>query len=103
MSVTRSFSSSWGTCWSGAVKRPDLGGRFRTAAGRETLRRSGYERKLPSAAATLMTEAEQIEQVADGRHVARHIGVVVVLHRIGQIGNACLLAKPTLHLLYLRG
>src|ERR1700730_12217527 len=26
MSVTRSFSSSWGTCWSGTVKRPDPGG-----------------------------------------------------------------------------
>src|ERR1700694_3824531 len=100
MSVTRSFSSSWGTCWSGAVKRPDPGGRSRSAGGRESRRRSGYERALPSGAATLKTEAEQIEQVADGRHVARHIGVVVVLHRIGQIGNACLLAKPTLHLLY---
>src|ERR1700682_575204 len=27
MSVTSSFSSAWGTCWSGAVKRPDPGGR----------------------------------------------------------------------------
>jgi trimethylamine--corrinoid protein Co-methyltransferase len=27
-----------------------------------------------------MTEAEQVEQVADGRHVARHIDVVVILH-----------------------
>src|SRR6202163_433059 len=27
MSVTSSFSFSWGTCWSGAVKRPDPGGR----------------------------------------------------------------------------
>src|ERR1700674_2533342 len=90
MSVTRSFSSSWGTCWSGAVKRPDPGGRSRRAGGRESRRRFGYERKLPSAAATLTTEAEQVEQVADGRHVARHVGVVVVLHRIGQIVTTAL-------------
>src|SRR5882762_1902069 len=32
MSVTKSFSSSWGTCWCGTVKRPDPG---RPLAGRE--------------------------------------------------------------------
>ena len=31
-----------------------------------------------------MLEVKQIEQVADGRHVARHVGVVVLI-RIGQI------------------
>src|SRR6266403_3916226 len=90
MSVTRSFSSSWEACWSGAVTRPDPGGRSRGAGGRESRRRLGYERKLPSATPTLMSEAEQVEQVADGRHVARHIGVVVVLHRIGQIVTTAL-------------
>jgi hypothetical protein len=33
----------------------------------------------------MVIEVEQIEQVADGRHVARHVGVVV-LTRIGQRG-----------------
>ena len=42
-----------------------------------------------------MTEVEQVEQVADGRHVARHIDVVLVLHGIGQVvmGVAVLIAS----------
>ena len=35
-------------------------------------------------------EVEQVEQVADGRHVARHIGLATVLNGIGQIiATAC--------------
>src|SRR5262249_33453821 len=30
-------------------------------------------------------EVEQVEQIADGRHVARHIGIVVVLLRVGKV------------------
>src|SRR6266853_6974726 len=89
MRVTRSCSSSRETCWSGAVRRPDPGGPL---AGRRRARVPPALRlrtQEPSAAA-LMTEAEQVEQVADGRHVARHIGVVVVLHRIGQIVTTAL-------------
>src|ERR1700686_1633183 len=102
MSVTRSFRSSWGICWSGAVKRPDPGGplagrrrgrvppgvRLRTQAALQT-----QAAQTTSVAATLTTEAEhveQVEQVADGRHVAGHIGVVVVLHRIGQVVTTAL-------------
>jgi hypothetical protein len=34
-----------------------------------------------------VSEVEQVEQIADGRHVARHVGViaVVVLLRVGQV------------------
>src|SRR5271169_4734924 len=33
----------------------------------------------------MMIEVKQIEQVADGRHVARHVGVVPMLLGIGQV------------------
>lgn len=43
-----------------------------------------------------MIKVEQVEQIADGRHVARHIDiVVVVLHRIGQVITAAI-AYPVL-------
>src|SRR5580700_862132 len=93
MSVTRSFRSSWGICWSGAVKRPDPGGSPRGAGGCESRRRLTANARCVteagaqtmSAAATVMTEVEQVEQVADGRHVARYIGVVVILDGIRQV------------------
>src|SRR3981081_102319 len=82
MSVTRSFRSSWGICWSGAVKRPDLAATRRAPNARCV---SEARAQTISAAAIVMTEVEQVAQVADGWYVARHIGVVVILHGIRQV------------------
>jgi Asp/Glu/hydantoin racemase len=35
--------------------------------------------------AVVMIEVEHVEQVANGRHVARDIGVITILYRIGKI------------------
>ena len=44
----------------------------------------------------MVIEVEQIEQVADGRHVARHVGVVV-LTRIGQVIEAAVAQRGIEH------
>src|SRR5262249_18730575 len=45
--------------------------------------------------ATLTVEVKHVEQIADGRHVARNVGVTIIVFRIGQIVAAAVTERGT--------